>query len=466
MDNCQGANKIHFIGIGGIGVSALARYFLAQGAEVSGSDLSPSEITDDLKKLGVKISTPCQNGFGTGQVGHNKKNLPADADLVIYSAAVGNDNPELKEAKARGIKCRTYAQALGELTKQYFTIAVSGSHGKSTTTAMLANILVKAGFDPTVIIGTKLKEFGDSNFRAGKSKYLLIEADEWNGSFLNYRPKMIVLTNIDREHLDYYENLNHIIKTFREYVGHLPDNGILAANQNDHNITRMLTRFKVQDLRFKIIRYGKSILKSEFLNLKSLLKVPGEHNVYNALAALSAARALKIPDKISFKALSEYRGAWRRFEWLGKFNGADIISDYAHHPTEIRATLQAAREKYLYPVRNRRFSNGVKKEIWCVFQPHQLQRTEFLFRDFVSAFDAADKIFLLDIYGVPGREKEGSKVSSEKLAMAIKKRGKNAVYFSDFGTMVKALKKSADKNKTILIMGAGDIWKVGKSLTI
>jgi UDP-N-acetylmuramate-alanine ligase len=187
--------------------------------------------------------------------------------------------------------------------------------------------------------------------------------------------------------------------------------------------------------------------------------VPGEHNVYNALAALNAARALKISDKISFKALSEYRGAWRRFELLGKFKGADVVSDYAHHPTEVRATLRAAREKY------------PNKEIWCVFQPHQIRRTEFLFKDFVSAFDGVDRIFLLDIYGVAGREKSAgwrrinSKASSEKLAREIRKRGKDAIYFKDFNAAIKVLKTNADKSKTILIMGAGDIWKIGKRLT-
>ncbi len=470
-------NKIHFIGIGGIGVSALARYFLAQGAAVSGSDLSSSEITDGLKKLGVKIS------IGP----HKAGNVPRDADTVIYSPAVQKSNPELKALNFQFLSLRdisrketisnfqinskipntkykipvlSYPQALGELMKRYFTIAVSGSHGKSTTTAMLANILIKAGFDPTVIVGTKLKEFGDSNFRAGQSRYLVIEADEWNGSFLNYWPKMIVLTNIDREHLDYYKNLKHIVRTFKEYVNHLPKGGMLVANGDDKNIQRMLNSKseirnpkQIRNFKFKTLYFGKNILKSEFLNLKSLLRVPGEHNVYNALAALAAGRALKTPDKISFQALSAYRGAWRRFEMLGKFKGADVISDYAHHPTEVMATLAAARQKY------------PKEEIWCVFQPHQFRRTEFLFKDFVSAFDAADKILLLDIYGVAGREKKGSKASSEKLALEIKKRGKDAAYFKDFNAALNFLKTGADENKTVLIMGAGDIWKIGKQLT-
>ena len=436
--------KIHFIGIGGIGVSALARYFLAQGAKVSGSDLTASEITDGLKKEGIKIS------IGP----HKAENVPKNIDLVIYSPAVKEDNPEIIAIRHSSLVTRvlSYPQALGELTKQYFTIAISGAHGKSTTTAMLANILIKSGLDPTVIIGTKLKEFGDSNFRAGKSKYLIIEADEWNASFLNYWPKIIVLTNIDREHLDYYRDLNHIIKIFKEYINHLPKEGILVANGDDKNIKKLISNFQFPiSKQFSIFNFQFSDLK-DVEKLKKILKVPGEHNIYNALAALTAARALKIPDKISFKALAEYRGAWRRFEFLGKFKGADVISDYAHHPTEVKATLAAARQKY------------PQKEIWCVFQPHQIQRTEFLFKDFVSAFDFADRIFLLDIYNVAGREKKGSKVSSEKMAQEIKKRDKHVIYFKDFNAVLKVLKTSVDKNKIILIMGAGDIWKIAQRL--
>ncbi len=231
--------KIHFIGIGGIGVSALAQYYLSQGAEVSGSDLVASEITGFLRKKGAKIFI--------GK--HRVQNLPNDADLVIYSPAVKKDNSELKQIKhltpnTQHPKIMSYPQALGELTKQYFTIAVSGTHGKSTTTAMISLILEKAGFDPTVVVGTKLKEFGNSNFRMGKGKYLVIEADEWNASFLNYWPKIIVLTNIEREHLDYYKDLDHILKTFGEYVGHLTKERFLVANKEDRNISTIIFNFK------------------------------------------------------------------------------------------------------------------------------------------------------------------------------------------------------------------------------
>ena len=333
--------KIHFIGIGGIGVSALAKYYIGKGHRVSGSDLVHSEITDALKKNGAKII-----------IGRNE--IPKNVDLIIYSPAV-----KIKNWKSK-IPILSYPQALGQLTKQYFTIAVSGTHGKSTTTAMIALLLVKAGLDPTVIVGTKLKEFNDSNCRVGKSQYLVIEADEHFASFLNYWPKIIVLTNIEEDHLDYYKNLKNILRTFKKYVSHLPKDGILAINNDDKNIRKML----ISNFQFPISKQipikKYSIKQPEAKKLKNILKVPGEHNIYNALAALSVARILKIPDRISFKALSGYKGAWRRFEtkqitWKKK--RITLISDYGHHPTKVRVTLKAAREKY------------PKKKIWCVYQP-------------------------------------------------------------------------------------------------
>ncbi|GAG07056.1 unnamed protein product, partial [marine sediment metagenome] len=264
---------------------------------------------------------------------HKKNRLKPDIKQVIYSPAVKKNNPEFLEAKKREIKIQSYPQALGELTRKYFTIAVSGTHGKSTTTAMISLILIKAGLDPTVIIGTKLKEFGNSNFRMGKGKYLIIEADEWNASFLNYWPKIIVLTNIEKEHLDYYKNLKHILRTYKEYISHLSRNGTLVINKDDKNISKL----KAQGLKLHFKSQGFSLKQKEAKKLKEILKIPGEHNILNALASLKTARILKIPDRVSFKALSEYKGAWRRFE-KHKFKignqKLEIISDYAHHPTE------------------------------------------------------------------------------------------------------------------------------------
>ena len=306
--------RVHFIGIGGIGMSALAQYYLASGHQVSGSDLAPSEMTVLLRKKGARIF-----------IGRHKPgNLPKSIDMVIYTPAAPNSNPELRyahtlSASAKGVsvsggkryplKILSYPEVLGELTKKYFTIAVSGTHGKSTTTAMTALILVRAGLDPTVIVGAKLKEFSNSNFRMGKSKYLVIEADEHFASFLHYWPQMIVLTNIEEDHLDYYKSLKNILGAFRQYIEHLPKDGMLIVNADGKN-----SKFKIQNskLHCKIQNY--SLYQKEAEQLRRVLQVPGAHNIANALAALSAARALKIPDRISLKALSEYKGAWRRFE--------------------------------------------------------------------------------------------------------------------------------------------------------
>ena len=425
--------KIHFIGIGGIGVSALARYYLAKGHEVSGSDLARSEITDALKKIGAKIS-----------IGENK--IPKNADLVIYSPAVNVRHPMSNML--------SYPEALGELTKEYFTIAVSGTHGKSTTTALVSLILIKAGIDPTVIIGTKLKEFSDSNFRSGKSKYLIIEADEHMASFLNYWPKIIVITNIEADHLDYYKNLKNYIASFKKYIGHLPKDGILVANKDDKNIQTIIRNRISRG--YPISRY--SLKQKDTEKLKRIMKVPGEHNVSNALAALAVARTLKISDKISFKALSEYKGAWRRFEII-QTKPYVLISDYGHNPTKAMAGFKAAREKY------------PKKTIWCVYQPHQYQRTYYLFKDFVKSFREApiDKIIITDIYDVAGREEKNikNKISSEKLVKAINKE--NVVYIPkdkilDYLRNGLARRSFSEGGGVLIIMGAGDIYNLTVAL--
>jgi UDP-N-acetylmuramate--alanine ligase len=434
--------KIHFIGIGGIGVSALARYYLSKGHEVSGSDLFSSEITDALKKKGLRI-----------RIGKPVEAHPQQADLLVYSPAVGKNNPELKTARKAGVKCLSYPESLGELTKKHFTIAVSGTHGKSTTASMLGLLLVKAGLDPTVIVGTKLKEFGNSNCRPGDSRYLVIEADEHFASFLNYWPEIIVLTSIEADHLDYYKNLKNILKTFRKYLKRLPKKGAVVANKDDKNTCRILAGRKTAPLR----KYWYGSKQKETVQLKKILKIPGEHNIGNALAALTAARVLGIPDRISFQSLAAYRGSWRRFEEKKlkiKNRKLTIISDYGHHPTEVKATLKAAREKY------------PKKKIWCVYQPHQYQRTYYLFKDFVKVFKQMplDKTIITDIYDVAGREEKNikKKVNAEKLAAAVK--NEKTVYLPT-GQILNYLEKNLSSFDVLIIMGAGDIYRLADSLT-
>ena len=422
--------KIHFIGIGGIGVSALAQYYLAKGHKISGSDLASSEITDFLKEKGVTII------IGP----HLEKNITEDIDMVIYSPAVQKDNPEYKKAKEFQIGLKSYPEALGALTKEYYTIAVSGAHGKSTTTAMVALVLIKAGLDPAVIVGTRLKEFGFSNFRKGSSKYLVIEACEYDDSFTNYFPKITVVTNVDKEHLDYFKTFANVIKTFKNFISKLPPKGFLVANRDDKNLV------KISKGEFTTRYY--SIKDKEVAKVKKILKIPGDHNVSNALAVLAVARILQIKDTITFKALSEYMGSWRRFEII-KTKPYTLISDYAHHPSEIYATLKAAREKY------------PKLKIWLIFQPHQYQRTYYLFKDFIKVFRQVpiDNIIITDIYDVAGREEKkiSTSTSSENL---VKKINRKNITYMPISSAEKFVKENIKSGGVIIIMGAGDIYKL------
>jgi len=420
--------KIHFIGIGGIGMSALARYFLSEDDVVTGSELVKSEITDGLEKAGVLITKKIK-----------------DVDLVVYSNAIRDNNSELKKARKLGIKCITYPEALGELTKKYFTIAISGTHGKSTTSAMTALILIKNGLDPTVIIGTKLKEFNDSNFRKGKSNYLVIEADEYKEAFLNYNPDIIVLTNIQADHLDYYKNINNILNAFEKYTKRLSKGGTIIANKDDSNILRLLKNKKFKSF---------SLKNKDAKEVSSVLKVPGEYNVSNALAALEVAKTLKIKKLDAIKALSEYHGSWRRFE-IFKTKDLIIISDYAHHPTAFLKTLIATREK---------FKN---KKITCIFQPHQYHRTYSFFNEFVDVFRVApvDQLIISKIYDVAGREDKKSKanVNSAKLAKAV--NNPRVVSMEKFEDIKKYVYDNCKKGEVVVVMGAGDIYNLFSDLT-
>lgn len=421
--------KIHFIGIGGIGVSALAKYYFEKGHNITGSDLVGTEITDWFKKRGVKVLI--------GE--HRAENITDDIDLVVYSPAVKEDNLELKFAKDSGIKVQSYPQALGDLTKKHFTIAIAGTHGKSTTTSMIGLLLMKAGLDPTVIVGTKLKEFDDSSCRVGKSKYLVIEACEHFESFLNYYPNIIVLTTIEAEHLDYYKNLDGVLKGFEKFINNLENDGVIVANKDDKNVKKIIKNAKWFSLRDKKAK-----------EIKEILQVPGDFNVSNALAAINVARILKIKDEISFNALSKYQGSWRRFE-INEIvlNGKEItlIDDYGHHPTEIKVTLKAAREKF------------PEKQIWCVLQPHQYQRTFYLFDDFIKTFKNApvDKLIITDVYDVAGREDKEirEKISSQKLVKTV---NKDSVIYITKEKIIEFLKQNLNGGEIVIIMGAGNIY--------
>ncbi len=429
---------IHFIGIGGIGVSALAKYFMSRGVHVTGSDIAKSEITDELAGLGARI-----------KIGpHKARNIPHGTTRVIYTAAVQKENPEYREAKRRKIPVQSYASALGELTRVYETITISGAHGKSTTTALSALVLEEGFCDPTVIIGTKVKEFGNSNFRKGMGPFLVLEADEWNKSFLNYSPKIAIITNIDAEHLDTYKNLDDVKKTFLLYLKKIPTEGAVIANWDDRNVKDVVWQSKK-----RVIWYSQKDRDAE--EIKKRLKIPGAHNLSNALAAARLGSLLGIPYVHILQALSGFRGVWRRFEFKGMDkNGAYVISDYGHHPKEIMATIAGARERY--PVRR----------VWCVYQPHQYQRLQYLWNDFTTAFDMADRILLLPVYDVAGRETKQAKdaVNSKKLAKELVGRGKRATYHASFAAAKRAIAAESKQGDILLIMGAGDIYTIADEL--
>ena len=441
---------IHCIGIGGIGVSALARLYQSRGWRVSGSDLARSEITDALTKEGIRVFI--------GK--HNRKHILLSVTRVVYSVAVRRDNPELREARRRGIPAQTYAKALGELTRRYRTVAVAGAHGKSTTTALIALILARGGSDPTVIIGTKLREFGDRNFRSGRSPWLVLEADEYRASFLNYTPAIAVITNIDREHLDFYRSIRAIEATFLKFLSRLAPNGTAVLNRDDHRLRRIGGRLARRRPDIRVIWY--SLQSPAARRIATVIRIPGRHNVANALAAHAAGRTLKIPARMVLAAIHAYRGAWRRFDYQGLFalrgtsgqSGAKVFADYAHHPTEIKATLQAAREKF------------PRRRIWCVFQPHHYERTHDLFGGFSRAFSDCDTLILLDIYEVAGRERKrkSPQVSSERLARAVSRNGTPAIYLANPQRLQPFLAKCLRASDILLMMGAGSIWKMTKDL--
>lgn len=422
----------HFIGIGGIGMSALARYFLSRGDIVSGSDIAESEITRALRALGVRI-----------YIGQNKPRIPSETERIIYTAAVNAKNAEFREAKKRRLLLQSYPEAIGELTRCKPTITVSGSHGKSTTTALAALVLEEGHFDPTVILGTKLREFGGTNFRSGHGPFLVLEADEWNKSFLNYSPKIAIITNIDAEHLDTYKTVEGVMRAFDAYLKRVHPRGLIIANFDDPRVRKIAKKFGT-----KVRWFSQEKNRAEVTRLERVLKIPGAHNVSNALAALTLGRALAIPEHAILSAISRFSGAWRRFEFLGITNNVYIFTDYAHHPREIAATLEAARERFPF------------RRIWCVYQPHQQERLAALWGDFIGAFDLADRIVLLPVYAVAGREKKktSQRINSHELSRELVRRGKNATFIHTFARARRAIREETRPGDVLFFMGAGDIY--------
>ncbi len=433
------ARKVHFIGIGGIGVSAIARMLALRsesegGMRITGSDQSKSLVTDELEKYGIKIS-----------IGHQSENVLPDTDLIIYTIAIPADNPERQAAEKLGIPMLTYPEALGQISQTKKTVAVAGTHGKTTTTAMIAQITIAANLDPTVVVGSFMFTPSEveglnkrTNFIAGRGDLLIAEACEYQRSFLNLSPKIVVIINIDTDHLDYYHDLADIQSAFIELVQKLPADGVLICDKTAPNLMPIIAATKCQILDYK----------TEDINSLNLL-VSGKHNIENAQAALAVGRVLGISPSTALGALNKFRGTWRRFEFKGKLpNGALVYDDYAHHPTEIKATLTAAREKF--PARR----------LIAVFQPHLYSRTKLLLKDFAHSFSNASEVLVAPIYAA--REAPDPAISSEILTAAINKfTPARAGTFSEIEAWLKTEVTAGD---LVITMGAGNICAVADRL--
>lgn len=433
--------KVHFIGIGGIGISAIARMFQLEGKTVSGSDRGSSKVTEELQADGITVFLE-----------QKAENIAADVELVVYTIAIPADNPEFMRAKELGVPMLTYPQALGLVSAQKYTIAVSGTHGKTTTTAMLVKIFREAGLDPTAVVGSIIPEL-HSNLVVGKSKYFITEACEYRRSFLNLNPQAVIITNIDNDHLDYYKDLADIQSAFVELVAKIPADGFLICDTSDERLQPVMQKAECQ-----IVNYRQAAIPGEIK-----LLVPGEHNIKDAEAALAMALAVGVQKGTAISALSHFTGTWRRFEFKGLMpNKAMVYDDYAHHPTEIKATLQGVRE-WIGTTLNRSGERLGKGKIIVVFQPHLYSRTKLLLDDFAGSFSDADLVFIPDIYAA--REIDDGSVSSKDLVDKINDRGLKAEYVPNFSDIEKMISERAQSGDIVITMGAGDIFKVGEALT-
>jgi UDP-N-acetylmuramate--alanine ligase len=422
------ARRVYFIGIGGIGMSAAAQFFLAEGKEVSGSDLGESPVVSLLKNKGAKIFFE-----------QKASNIDSSIDLVVYTLAILSDNSELKEAKRLKIPTLSYPEILGVLSHNKYTIAISGTHGKTTTTAMIAKIMVDAGLSPTVIAGSLMNEY-KSNFVYGKSKYFLVEACEYRRSFLHLNPNILVIANIEAEHLDYYKNLEDIQDGFISLVKKLKEKDFLICDMNDEKVRPVMEEAKCQIIDYPSLE-GASIR----------LKVPGKHNIKNAKAAFSVAAVFGIDNRKASKSLESFSGTWRRLEPKGKTpRGALVFDDYAHHPTEIKATLSSVKE--LYP----------DKRIVVAFQPHLFSRTKTLLLDFAESFEGVSEVITLPIYAA--REPDDPTINSQILSEKIKEARTKSSFSESFEKASETLKKDFNSSYVIVTMGAGDIYKVSDLL--
>ncbi len=443
--------KVHMVGIGGISMSGLAEILMHKGVKISGSDLVETEITERLKSMGATI-----------YYSHSANNID-NQNLIVYTAAVSKDNPEIIEAKNRNIPIIERSELLGAIMDQFENaIAVSGTHGKTTTTSMISTIVLEAGLDPTIHVGGLLDLIG-GNTRIGNSEYFIAEACEYKNSFLQFRPSLAIVLNIDADHLDFFKDIDDIRKSFESFLGNVKNPGIIVLNIDDpqtRTLSKVLTRPVVTyginssdaDWSCENITFKQGYAKATILHKKSLwanitLAVPGLHNVSNVLAAVAACHSLGISKSAIITGLEKFKGTHRRLEDKGIVYGIRVMDDYAHHPTEIQASLSAARAL-------------ATNRLFCVFQPHTYTRTFELIDDFSRSFAQADTVIVTDIYAA--REKDTGIISSRILNDRINLNTSNSVYLSKFDDIVKFLHDNAAAGDLVITMGAGNVYRVGE----
>ena len=452
--NFKQPQHVHFIGIGGISMSGLAEILLKEEFTISGSDNKPSVLTEHLISMGATINYP-----------QKADNITDNIDVVVYTAAIHDDNPELMEVRRKNLPTLTRAQLLGQLMKNYKTpIAISGTHGKTTTTSMLTHILLEAEKDPTISVGGILKAIG-GNIRVGSSDVFVTEACEYTNSFLDFLPKISIILNVEEDHMDFFKDIDDIRLSFHKFAALLPEDGVLVINKNIENIEaitdglscQVITYSETQNAdysasnitfdewgnaSFDLLKYGEHAGRIA-------LSVAGNHNVSNALSTIAVADMLDIPLGTIQKGIRTFTGTDRRFEYKGQLGGITIIDDYAHHPTEITATLTAA-------------ANFPHKRLWCIFQPHTYTRTKAFLKEFAQSLSAADKIILAPIYAA--RETDTLGISSLTLKEEIEKLGKECLHFDTFDEIENFLLQNSINGDLLITMGAGDIVKVGENL--
>lgn len=459
LDNIENLKKykhIHLIGIGGVSMSGIAEILHHFGLFVTGSDCCKSRITDKLASHGIYVS-----------IGHSTS-LVEKADLVIYSAAIKHDDPELVCARQRNIVIVERADFVGFLTRIYHdTIGISGTHGKTTTTSMISLCFIEAGLDPNIQVGAQLKQI-NGNYRVGNSNYFILEACEYVESFLKFNPKSAVVLNIDNDHLDYFKTFDNIINAFNKYVALLPRDGLLVTNADDENCVNLrkhtyakTVTFAIKNEKANFVARNISFDTNGFPTFdvyynnnfyaEIKLNVPGMHNVYNALACIALCSNYGIEKYTMKSALKKFTGANRRFELVGSYNNICVYDDYAHHPSEIVATSKALQKK-------------TYRQSWVIFQPHTYSRTKTLLDDFAKALLDFNNIIITDIYAA--RETNTYDISSQDLVDKINLLGKKAVYIQDFDDIAKYIKERACPNDIILTMGAGTIVDVAKKILL